>query len=78
MSNRSLKTRYLGASVIAWGPVFWVGMNIFMFLKHQQPRPGRDLIVWLSATFVVSECLGILAGFGMWIRARRVGGDHKP
>ena len=78
INDRSMKRRYLWTGIGIWGPVFWAGMNIFMFMRHQEPRLWHDLIVWLLVTFAGSECLGVLVGIGMWVQARRTHGFHKP
>ena len=69
-TDRTFKGNFLWAGIGIWGPVFWIGMNALMFLKHQQPKPWSDLIARLLVTFAGSECLGIIVGFSMWAQAR--------
>jgi len=71
VGGQNLWRRYLWGGIGVWGPIYWAGMNIFMSIRHQEPRFGHGLVIWLLATFAGSECLGALVGASMWIRAKR-------
>jgi hypothetical protein len=77
VSGPNLKGRYLLGGLVIWGPVFWAGMTSIMFIRHQEPGPGRDLFVWLLLTFIGCECVGFLVGVGRRIRAGRLARYRK-
>ena len=72
-SNKSQnpRRRYFLLGTVVWGPTFWVAMNLYWFFKHQSPSKPLDLLLWLTITFLVSECAGLSVGVSMWFKARR-------
>ena len=54
-----------------WGLVFFVGINLLLYVRHPVDLRQLSIFVWLGVTFVGSEILGFLVGATMWYRMHR-------